>query len=542
MSFRRRGSCGTMHPAGPGGDLPEGNGIASRSQRYPSARALADEFEHWLADEPVAVYREPITVRLTRWGRRHRTLVAAAAALLVATTVGLAVGTILLGSANARTEQQRQVAQSHYLRAEANFRKAREAVDVYFTKVSQSRLLNVPGLQPLRKELLESAHKYYQDFLRDRGDDSSVRAEAAEAWYSLGVITRDIGFEHRRPRPAPESGGYVRSPRSRPARRNSLSVQAGHVPKRHRREQQRLSSVSEWLETFTRATAIREDVVRRAPAVPEYQKELAISYANLGLIYTEHGRLNHGIESLQKSRQIYELLIRNHPENVDYRRRLNYVDVVIGQAEADTGLVDEGRRTLHRAVEDAEALVREHPGELLNADRLVWCLYGLGIMQLRDARPEEETLKTYRRLRELTGRLLQENPTYNLYRQHQVEALARMGQIQADLGRADEAQPELERACKLGQGHLRDDSSNVWVQQSLAYASMALGGLYDATGRNAEAADLYRRSLELFETLAGTGSIPVYEQVASHALCAALMARLPVQKDPDRGRRHAERP
>ena len=48
-------------------------------ERYPSARALADEIEHWLADEPVSVYREPITVRLTRWGRRHRTLARASA-------------------------------------------------------------------------------------------------------------------------------------------------------------------------------------------------------------------------------------------------------------------------------------------------------------------------------------------------------------------------------------------------------------------------------------------------------------------------------
>jgi eukaryotic-like serine/threonine-protein kinase len=42
--------------------------------RYPSAKALGEDIEHWLADEPVSVYREPITVRLTRWGRRHRTL------------------------------------------------------------------------------------------------------------------------------------------------------------------------------------------------------------------------------------------------------------------------------------------------------------------------------------------------------------------------------------------------------------------------------------------------------------------------------------
>ena len=28
--------------------------------RYASARALADDVEHWLADEPVSAYREPL--------------------------------------------------------------------------------------------------------------------------------------------------------------------------------------------------------------------------------------------------------------------------------------------------------------------------------------------------------------------------------------------------------------------------------------------------------------------------------------------------
>jgi serine/threonine-protein kinase len=39
--------------------------------RYPSARALADDIEHFLADEPVAAYREPWRVRAGRWVRRH---------------------------------------------------------------------------------------------------------------------------------------------------------------------------------------------------------------------------------------------------------------------------------------------------------------------------------------------------------------------------------------------------------------------------------------------------------------------------------------
>ena len=60
------------------------------------------------------------------------------------------------------------VARAERLRAEADesFRQARNAVDDYLTRVGESRLLGVPGLQPLRKELLESALPYYEAFIR----------------------------------------------------------------------------------------------------------------------------------------------------------------------------------------------------------------------------------------------------------------------------------------------------------------------------------------------------------------------------------------
>jgi WD40 repeat protein/serine/threonine protein kinase len=57
------------------------------SDRYASARALADDLEKWLANEPVSAWPEPWTVRARRWVSRHRTLVAGAAAALL---VGLA--------------------------------------------------------------------------------------------------------------------------------------------------------------------------------------------------------------------------------------------------------------------------------------------------------------------------------------------------------------------------------------------------------------------------------------------------------------------
>ena len=52
------------------------------ADRYRTPRALADDVEHWLADEPVSAWREPIRRRLRRWGRRHRLLVTGLAATL----------------------------------------------------------------------------------------------------------------------------------------------------------------------------------------------------------------------------------------------------------------------------------------------------------------------------------------------------------------------------------------------------------------------------------------------------------------------------
>jgi serine/threonine protein kinase/tetratricopeptide (TPR) repeat protein len=63
--------------------------------RYATPRDLADDVEHWLADEPVRAWSAPWTVRIGRWARRHRTLTATAATAVL--LVGLStIGTFWL--------------------------------------------------------------------------------------------------------------------------------------------------------------------------------------------------------------------------------------------------------------------------------------------------------------------------------------------------------------------------------------------------------------------------------------------------------------
>ena len=68
--------------------------------RYPSCRALADDVERWMADEPVSAWAEPWT-RNVRWLTRHRTGVTGAAAAVLAGVVGLSAVLAVQARANA---------------------------------------------------------------------------------------------------------------------------------------------------------------------------------------------------------------------------------------------------------------------------------------------------------------------------------------------------------------------------------------------------------------------------------------------------------
>ena len=65
--------------------------------RYASPRALADDIERWMADDPVTALADGWGRRVARWSRRHRSATRAAAASLVviatvATLAALAIG------------------------------------------------------------------------------------------------------------------------------------------------------------------------------------------------------------------------------------------------------------------------------------------------------------------------------------------------------------------------------------------------------------------------------------------------------------------
>ncbi len=148
--------------------------------RYKTARALAEDIERWLADAPVSVYREPLFVRLGRWIRRHKPLVAAAAVLVVCVVIGLCVDVVRVG-------RERAV-------AEDNFVLAREAVNRVLSEAAEGPLAAVPQAEELRLHVAKDVSEFNERILRQRPRDPAVIREAALTYRKVANIERMLNL------------------------------------------------------------------------------------------------------------------------------------------------------------------------------------------------------------------------------------------------------------------------------------------------------------------------------------------------------------
>ena len=162
--------------------------------RYGSVRALAQDLEHWLADEPVAAHPERWLERLSGGGSAN-------------TATGPWRGRPRSWASRwppaspSRSSRERDAARRLARKeAETNFNMAQQAVEVYLTNVSENTLLNQQDsvdIRALRRELLNSALEYYKEFVAQRKNDPLLRRQLANAYFRVGQLTNEIGSRCR---------------------------------------------------------------------------------------------------------------------------------------------------------------------------------------------------------------------------------------------------------------------------------------------------------------------------------------------------------
>ncbi len=156
--------------------------------RYPSALAMAEDLERWLANEPVMAAPPGRTYRLRKFVRRHRVAVGAAAAVLMALVAGLSVS--LMATAAARASQRG--ADSARETMAAFYGLARDAVGS-LVDVADTELAEVPQADAVRRRMLAEAIRHYEALRSLDAADPALRLDLVDATARIGTLQRRLG-------------------------------------------------------------------------------------------------------------------------------------------------------------------------------------------------------------------------------------------------------------------------------------------------------------------------------------------------------------
>ncbi|MFL5242673.1 MAG: protein kinase domain-containing protein [Gemmataceae bacterium] len=423
------------------------------SHRYATAAELAADLQRFLDDEPIKARRLSVSEKTRRWCRRNP-VVAGLSATLALLLIGATAASVMaaahfdqLAKENSETaDNERQArleekdakereaglrseaesalkeAEKQRERAETNFDKARAAVDDYLTKVSESQLLQVPGLQPLRRELLLSALAFYQDFIKDRGDDPKIRAGLASAYLRVGKIRGELeDFSEQKVALAEALKLYKHLAEASP---DEADWQHGQADCHFR------------LGEYPQAITIWKKLVK--PERPSFQRELAEAYNSQAIGHANKGKFDLALEDHQQGLVIREMLVRLNPDDPEARRDLGATLNNLGVLLSNRQRTAEALAMYLRAVEHAEAAYkRPHPGTIYGrflaiSSRNVGYMYDKLGEKGRSVEWFEKALVIWKRL---AG----ENPAVPSFQSSLLSDYMNLGRVYRDIGKEEEA-------------------------------------------------------------------------------------------------------
>ncbi|MFV1966167.1 MAG: protein kinase [Pirellulaceae bacterium] len=547
--------------------------------RYATPRQVAEDVEHWLADEKVIAYRDGLIELGSRLVRRHRAWAMSAAVALVLVTLVSTVAVVVINGqknelaelarseAEARFEAERQTAEAEAARrqAERNLGIARETVDRYLVQVAGNTLLNQPGLQRLRRDLLQSARDYYQRIADEAGDDPDSRADLGMAYGRLAEIHAEL-------EPIPGALQLARQSisileqldREHP----NEPTHRDHLGRSHFVEAdllRRLGQLRDSEASYRRAIELRKQLLAVRPDDPEYRRlvaacqnglaitlyasgrfeeaeafylamlegytalsrefpedprhlaSVASGHYNLGLVYQSRNRIEEATESLQEASRLRESLVAKNPDVLLYRRNLVYsLNALGGLHHYFLHDLDAAERSFARAMELAQALSRENPN-VIDDRRSVAALSDNLANIHGQKRQFDQALELANQGLDMWRQLAAMQPGVPEYRSNLAIAYVRQAGFLAESGDLSEALDSLQEAEAIYARGRDANPEDHEVRAKLATVAVETGNWLALSGQRKEALAKFDEAIWLLE--------PVMEAVPNRAIPAYTQSR-----------------
>jgi serine/threonine-protein kinase len=490
--------------------------------RYATAQVLAADVEHWLADEPVVAYREPLRSRASRLVRKRPGL---AGSVLV----GVGLAAVFLAVVAGLIQRQKTDLEQANARERAAAELASQTIEDMTSEEALNFLETQKELRPEQRRFLEQALAYYRQYaVAEEAAGEVEQARKARACFRMGFLQHRLGMHSEAcatyqqaqaayERLAAEHAAVPDYRRDLARSHNNLGKLLAELGKRPAAEAE-----------YRQAIALQEQLAAEFPTVPAYRRDLARSHNNLGLLLAELGKRPEAEAEYRRALALLERLAAAFPTVPAYRQLLAGSHSNLGLLLAELGRRPQAEAEYRRALALQKQLATDFPTVPEYRMSLAKKHNNLGnLLAELGKRPAAEA--EYRQAIALQERLAAEFPTVLEYRQDLAKHLGNLGVLLAALGKGPAAEAEYRRALALREQLAADFPTVPAYHHDLATSHLNLGNLLAAMGKGPAAEAEYRRALALRGQLATDfPTVPEYRQAlaGSHNNLGNLLREL----------------
>lgn len=399
------------------------------ARRYSSSLALAEDLQRYVDGLPIVARPINLFGRVWRAARRNpriAALIALAALLGCYAVVATAVGYVRTRAALAQSESRLQHAIA--------------VVDDLFTRVSEDELLNEPGMQNLRKDLLSRALDHYQYFLQQSElNIGGVREGVAASRFRVGLILQldesTIDQAARQLELAADEQRELQAERPQDEERQKMLADIVNALGNLRFKQ---GDVQLAQAAYEEAARWRRDLVDAHPESVNYRRLLANVWMNLSSVATSQERFDEALQFLERAQQMRAELLRQDPEIMvvhrDYAKGFARRAAVYIQQQRIEQAAEEYRQAV-----DEFTLVLKHDSQSLAGRYDLGCSYRQW-GELRAALGDfPGAVKLYQAARQPLQSLAIGNPAVTEYQEELVQLAMNRGSAHEDLQQLEQA-------------------------------------------------------------------------------------------------------
>ena len=513
------------------------------SRRYPSAELLAEDLERFLHGQPILARPVGTAERVWRWCRRNPGVAGLTAALFLALAGGLTAVSVLYVQANdqrLRAEdnerqavQDRDRADRERQRADAHLTLAKKALENSVAQVAGNPKLLQADFTALRKELLTTVQPFYEQLARREGDDPTLDAERAQAWYRLGTLRRELGdlpgvLEAMQQCQANLDKLLVQFP-DRPVYRfelgNCLVARAAALDT--------LGRVSDAETVYHAARDLQEKLVASHPQEAEYLSALARTLNNLGGLWVRGDRVAEAVPALERVRQIYTDLLARYPKNRAYRKEMATCLTNLATLLERRGKDAEALTVLRQSTEAKEELVRAFPEDPEHRVELARAFQSIAIHHQRQNK-FVEAAAAYGQSLPLREKLVTDFPANPSYRSDLAATLNNLAMTLGKLGQRQEEGERLRQALAIREKLVADFPQQPSYAVEFGGSACNQGHREMGAKRPKEALAQYDKAIAALEkALAINGQQPSARSFLSNALVGRAAALDLLQRWPE---------